>query len=223
MASGMKVGIVLSGCGYLDGAEIQEAVLTLLALDRAGAEVKIFAPDVSQMHVVDHQNGKPVQGERRNVIQEVARITRGGVEPLSSARADDLDALVFPGGYGAAKNLSTFAVDGRNMKVLADVEKLIRAMHGAQKPIGFMCIAPVIAAKVLGKEGVRVTIGDDAETASAIDAMGAHHVVCKVNEIVVDEQRRVVTTPAYMLGPSPAKVASGIDQLVAKVLELAAR
>lgn len=220
MASGKKVGVVLAGCGYLDGAEIHEATLTLLALDRAGAQIRVFAPDMPQMHVVDHRAGKPVEGERRNVLQESARIARGAAEPLSSARADELDALVFPGGFGAAKNLCTFAVDGRGLQVVPDVERIVRAMHEAKKPIGFICIAPVIAAKVLGDKKVRLTIGDDAETASAIESLGARHVVCKVDEIALDEQHKIVSTPAYMQGPTIARVAVGIDKLVAKVLEL---
>lgn len=221
MVSGKRVGVVLSGCGYLDGAEIHEATLTLLALDRAGAQVKAFAPDVPQMHVVDHKAGKPVEGERRNVLLESARITRGAVEPLSRARADELDALVFPGGFGVAKNLCTYAVDGWKLTVLPDVERIVRAVHEAKKPLGFICIAPVIGAKVLGGHKVRLTIGDDPETASAIESLGARHVVCKVDEIALDEQHKVVSTPAYMLGPTIARVAAGIDKLVAKVLELA--
>jgi enhancing lycopene biosynthesis protein 2 len=221
MAGAKTVGVVLSGCGYLDGAEIQEATLTLLALDRAGAAIKVFAPDVEQMHVVDHRAQKPAAGERRNVLAESARIARGAAEPLARARGAELDALIFPGGFGAAKNLSTFAVDGKGLKVLPDVERLVREVHGAGKPLGFICIAPVIGAKVLGGEGVVLTIGDDLETASALESLGARHRVCKVDEIAVDERLKVVSTPAYMLGPSIARVAAGIDKLVAKVLALA--
>ncbi len=221
MAKAKKVGVVLAGCGYLDGAEIQEATLTLLALDRAGAEIRVFAPDTEQMHVVDHRAGKPVAGERRNVLAESARISRGAAEPLASARGAELDALVFPGGFGAAKNLCTFATAGRDLTVLPDVERLVREVHGAKKPVGFICIAPIIGAKVLGREGVRLTIGNDAEVAAVVESLGARHVVCRVDEIALDEQHKVVSTPAYMLGPSIAKVAVGIDKLVAKVLELA--
>jgi len=219
MTTKKTVGVVLAGCGFLDGSEIHEATLTLLALDRRGANVVAMAPNIEQMHVVDHVTGKPVEG-RRNVLMEGARIVRGKIRDLAQVKADELDALVFPGGYGAAKNLCTWAVDGPRMKVNADVERLIREVHAAKKPLGFICIAPVIAAKVLG-HGVRLTIGDEEETAQGIEAMGGTHVVHRVEEIELDEKRRVVSTPAYMLGPSIAPVSAGIDRLVSAVLELA--
>jgi enhancing lycopene biosynthesis protein 2 len=221
MASSKRVGVVLSGCGFLDGAEIHEATLTLLSLDHRGATVLAAAPDVDQLHVVDHLKGAPEEGARRNVLAESARIVRGRVADLASVSARDLDALVFPGGFGVAKNLCTFAVDGRNMRVLADVERLVRDMRSAGKPMGFICIAPVIAARLLGQERVQVTIGDDAETAAAIESWGARHVARKVEEIAVDEHLKIVSTPAYMLGPWIAPVAAGIDRLVSAVLEMA--
>lgn len=214
------VGVVLSGCGFLDGAEIQEATLTLLALDRRGANVVPLAPDLPQMHVVNHQAQQPVEG-RRNVLEEAARITRGGVRDVAKVQADELDALILPGGYGAAKNLSTWAVDGAGMKVNGDLERLIRAMHAAKKPMGFICIAPVIAARVLGN-GVRLTVGDAGDDAAkGIETFGAKHVAHRVEEIEVDQSFKVVSTPAYMLGPSIAPVSQGIDRLVGAVLELA--
>jgi enhancing lycopene biosynthesis protein 2 len=215
-----RVGVVLSGCGFLDGAEIQEAVATLLALDRRGARAVALAPDVPQMHVVDHVRKEPVAGERR-VLAESGRIVRGDVSDLARASAGELDAVVFPGGYGAAKNLCTYAVDGRAMRVNADVERLVRELHAAGKPMGFVCIAPVIAAKLLGGEGVRLTIGHDAATAADLESFGARHVACRVEEVCVDERLKVVSTPAYMLGPSVAPVAAGIDRLVSALLEMA--
>jgi enhancing lycopene biosynthesis protein 2 len=155
------------------------------------------------------------------VLVESARIVRGQITELARVSARDLDALVLPGGYGVAKNLCTFAVEGRAMRVLPDVERLVREMRSAGKPMGFICIAPVIAAKLLGAENVKVTIGDDRETAAAIESWGARHVECKVDEIAVDERLRVVSTPAYMLGPWIAPVAAGIDKLVSAVLEMA--
>ncbi|MGI5861064.1 MAG: isoprenoid biosynthesis glyoxalase ElbB [Myxococcales bacterium] len=220
-ATGKKVGVVLSGCGFLDGAEIHEATLTLLALDRAGAQVRAMAPDIAQMHVVDHSKGEPAPGESRRVIAEAARIARGKVSSLASVGAADLDALIFPGGFGAAKNLCSFAVDGQKMNVDPEVERLIREMHQAGKPMGFICIAPVLAARVLGDRHPRLTIGKDRATAAALEAMGATHVECSVEEAAVDEQNKIVSTPAYMLGPSISRVAIGIDRLVEKVLELA--
>ncbi len=218
--TGKRVGVVLAGCGVSDGAEIHEATLTLLALDREGAVVRAAAPNVDQMHVVDHVRGKPT-GEKRNVLVESARLVRGKIEDLAKLHAADLDALIFPGGFGVAKNLCTWAAEGVDMQVHPEVERLIREMRAAKKPMGFLCIAPVLAAKVLGAEKVRVTIGNDPETSAGIEAMGARHVDCKVDEVAVDELLKVVSSPAYMLGPSIAPVAAGIERLVAKVLDLA--
>ena len=216
-----KVGVVLSGCGFLDGAEIHEATLTLLALDRAGAEIVCMAPNTDQMHVVDHSAGAPEEGASRNTLVESARIARGEIVDIATVKGSELDALVFPGGYGAAKNLSTFAVDGPACTVNTDVQRLIREVFDLDKPLGFICIAPAVGAKVLGEKGVKLTIGNDPETAAAIEALGAKHVDCAVDDIVFDADHKVVSTPAYMLGPSIAHVAKGIDKLVDKVLELA--
>lgn len=221
MAKEKRVGVVLSGCGFLDGAEIQEAACTLLSLDRRGAKVLAFAPDAAQMHVVDHRKGAPVAGAERNVLAESARIVRGEIADVAGARAQDLDALVFPGGYGAAKNLSSYAVEGAKLRVHPEVERLVREVHAAHKPIGFICIAPVIGAKVLGGEGVKLTIGNDAATAKDLETLGAKHVACTVEAICVDERLKVVSTPAYMLGPTIFPVSQGIDRLVAAVLEMA--
>jgi enhancing lycopene biosynthesis protein 2 len=221
MASQKRVGVVLSGCGFLDGAEIHEATCTLLSLDRRGAKLVALAPDVEQLHVVDHVKGAPVEGERRRVLAEAARIVRGQITELSQISAKDLDALVFAGGYGAAKNLCSFAVDGRNMRVLPAVEKLAREVRNAGKPSGYMCITPVIAARLFGGEQVKLTIGNDPDTAAAIESWGARHVDCRVEEIAIDERLKIVSTPAYMLGPWIAPVAAGIDKLISAVLEMA--
>ncbi|HTN52629.1 MAG TPA: isoprenoid biosynthesis glyoxalase ElbB [Anaeromyxobacter sp.] len=221
MASQKRVGVVLSGCGFLDGAEIHEATCTLLSLDRRGAALVAAAPDVEQLHVVDHVKGAPAEGQRRRVLTEAARIVRGKIADLARVSAADLDALIFPGGFGAAKNLCTFATEGRSMKVLPEVERLVREMRAAGKPMGFICIAPVIAARLFGSDKVKVTIGDDRETAAAIESWGAQHHDCRVEEIAVDERLEIVSTPAYMLGPWIAAVATGIDKLVSAVLEMA--
>jgi enhancing lycopene biosynthesis protein 2 len=221
MASQKRVGVVLSGCGFLDGAEIHEATCTLLSLDRRGAKLVAMAPDTEQMHVVDHVRSAPAEGQRRRVLEEAARIVRGQIVGLSQVSAKDLDALVFPGGYGVAKNLCSFATEGRNMRVLPDVERLARDVRAAGKPAGYICIAPVIAARLFGAEGVKLTIGNDRETAAALESWGARHVDCKVEEIAVDERLKIVSTPAYMLGPWIAPVATGIDKLVSAVLEMA--
>ncbi|MDQ4430788.1 isoprenoid biosynthesis glyoxalase ElbB [Yokenella regensburgei] len=214
-----KVGVVLSGCGVYDGSEIHEAVLTLLAISRAGAEAVCFAPDKSQSDVVNHLTGAPMV-ETRNVLIEAARISRGAIRPLASASASELDALVVPGGFGAAKNLSNFASQGAECVVDADLLALSQAMHAAGKPLGFMCIAPAMLPKIFDFP-LRITIGTDIDTAEVLEAMGAEHVPCPVDDIVVDEDHKVVTTPAYMLAQNIAEAATGIDKLVARVLVLA--
>jgi enhancing lycopene biosynthesis protein 2 len=220
MAKQKRVGVILAGNGYLDGAEIQEATLTLLYLDKRGAKTIAMAPDVQQMHVVDHVKGEPSAGSR-NVLAESARITRGAIVDVKTVMADDLDALILPGGFGVAKNLCTFATDGVKLQVNPEVERLVRDMAAAGKPLGFACIAPVIAAKVLGARKVKLTIGNDPGTAAALAALGAIHVEAPVDQIVVDDKNKVVSTPAYMLGPSIAPVAAGIERLVGAVLEMA--
>ncbi|MDZ7263009.1 MAG: isoprenoid biosynthesis glyoxalase ElbB [candidate division KSB1 bacterium] len=215
-----RIGVVLSGCGVYDGAEIHEAVLTLLNLDQAGATIICMAPDIRQMHVINHLKGEPAANEVRNVLIEAARIARGEIKSLKQVDPKEIDAVIFPGGYGAAKNLCTFAVDGDKCKVNAEVEQLILALHQAKKPMGFICIAPVIAAKVLAAYHPLLTIGNDSATAAAIESMGGKHVNAKVDEIVTDEVNKIVSTPAYMLGPTIAHVARGIEKCVLKVLEM---
>ncbi len=215
-----KVAVVLSGCGVFDGAEIHESVITLLALDRAGAEVIIAAPDKDQAHVVDHLAGAPAEGQRRNVRVEAARIARGAVRDLAQLRAEEIDAIIFPGGFGAAKNLCTYAFEGPDCKVDPEVARITREMAAARKPIGTICIAPVVTARVLADRQVTVTIGSDPTTAGHIESFGARHQACAVEDIVVDLHNRVVSTPAYMLARSIGEAAVGIEKLVAKVLEL---
>ncbi|MBV7405036.1 isoprenoid biosynthesis glyoxalase ElbB [Enterobacter sp. ENT03] len=213
-----KVGIVLSGCGVNDGSEIHEAVLSLLAIARNGAEAVCFAPDKSQSDVVNHLTGEPM-AESRNVLIEAARIARGAIQPLSQASAETLDALIVPGGFGAAKNLSNFASQGAECTVDPDLKRLALAMHAAGKPLGFICIAPAMLPKIFDFP-LRLTIGTDIDTAELLEEMGAEHVPCPVDDIVVDEDNKVVTTPAYMLAQNIAEAAAGIDKLVARVLVL---
>lgn len=218
-----KIGVVLSGCGVFDGSEIHEAVLTLLALARAGAEVVVAAPDVAQAHVVNHLVQDEAAGEKRNVLQESARIARGQIIPLSKLKGEEIDGVIFPGGFGAAKNLCTYAFDGiQDMKINPEVERITLEMVRQAKPIGTMCIAPVLTAKILSESGfgVTVTIGNDAKTAADIEAIEATHKVCAVTEVVVDEHTRVVSTPAYMLAQNIGEAAEGITKLVDKVIEM---
>ena len=216
-----KIGVILSGCGVFDGAEIHESVLTLLALDRLGAEAVICAPDRAQLHVVDHLSGAVVAGETRNVLVEAARIARGAIRDLATVTADELDGLILPGGFGAAKNLSDFALSGAGCTVDAEVAHLVRTVHAAGKPVAALCIAPALLARVLGGEAPELTIGNDAATAGALEAMGARHVSCPVESTVVDRQHKLVTTPAYMLGQRISEVAAGIDGAVAALVEMA--
>lgn len=215
-----KVGVLLSGCGVLDGAEIHEAVLTLLALDRAGAEIVCMAPNVEQAHVINHLT-QEVTAEKRNVLVESARIARGEIKDLKDVQAGDLDALIMPGGFGAAKNLSDFAFKGPQATVLPEVKRLLTDLAAAGKPIGAICIAPATLTKALADRKPEVTIGTDAGTASAIEAMGGRHKSCSVDMIHLDAGNKLVSTPAYMLGPGIKEVAQGIEKLVAKVVELA--
>jgi enhancing lycopene biosynthesis protein 2 len=216
-----KVGVLLSGCGFLDGAEIHESVFTLLELDRHGATIVCCAPDIEVRQVIDHRTRQPA-GETRKVLNEAARIARCEITDVAKVRADDLDALVIPGGFGAAKNLCSFADHGPKCEVNPDVERLVGEMLDAKKPVGAICIAPALLARIAGKRGVkaRLTIGSDAATANALEAMGCRHEACAVTECVADTENKIVTTPAYMLGPGPAAVHAGIARLVEKVLAM---
>lgn len=214
-----RVAVVLSGCGHLDGSEIREAVLSLLALDRAGATVSIFAPDRNQHHVINHITGEEMP-EKRNVLVESARIARGQIQDLKEAKADDFDALVLPGGYGAAKNLSDLAFRAKQANVIPEFKRLILEFIKAKKPIGAICISPaVLVAAVREHFKAKVTIGDD--DGGLIGALGGEHVICATDAITVDEAHKLVSCSAYMRNDSLAKIAEGIDKLVAKVLALA--
>jgi enhancing lycopene biosynthesis protein 2 len=214
-----KIGVLLSGCGVFDGAEIHEAVLTLLFLDRSGASALCMAPNVDQLHVINHLT-QQVADERRNVLVESARIARGEIQDVSSVSADDIDGLIIPGGFGAAKNLSDFAVKGPEAQVHPHVQRLLEELSDRSKPIGALCIAPATLTRALSKRSPQVTIGNDAGTASAIESMGGVHMDCSVSDICIDDKNRIVTTPAYMLGPGIKDVAIGIEKLVDKVLSL---
>lgn len=214
-----KVAVILSGCGVFDGAEIHESVLTLLAIKRNGAAYECFAPDIDQYHVINHLTGEVVEGERRNVLVEAARIARGQIRPLSTLDPSQFDALLVPGGFGAAKNLSDFAFNGAGCAIQADMLNAGKAFAKQGKPAGYMCIAPAMLAKIYG-EGVKVTIGSDKDTASILSQMGAEHIQCQVADIVVDQVNNVVSTPAYMLATDLDEAALGIDKLVQKVLSM---
>ena len=215
-----KVGVVLSGCGVYDGSEIHEAVITLLALDRAGAEIVCMAPNAPQLHVVNHLSGEVVDGESRNILVESARIARGNIKDMATVTAADIDALVLPGGFGAAKNLCDFAINGPECQVNPEVTRLVNAMVDAGKPLVAICIAPALIARILALAGKtpQVTIGTDSGTAQAITAMGAQHVDKAVDEFVLDESLNLLTTPAYMLAGSIKEAAAGIEATIAALM-----
>ncbi len=212
-----RIAVVLSGCGVFDGAEIHEAVLTMLAIDRNGAEYKCFAPNVDQAHVINHITGEEMDGPR-NAMIESSRISRGDISDLKDFDAASVDAVMFPGGFGAAKTLCTFAFDGPDCSVNPDVDKALKAMVAAKKPIGALCIAPALMAKVL--EGAEVTIGQSPDVAGAIAKMGGKHSPTQHGGVVVDQGLKLVTAPCYMLDSTISQIAEGAENAVKAVLDL---
>ena len=211
-----KLAVILSGCGHQDGAEIHEATLTLWAIHKNGADFQCFAPDIPQHHVLNHITGQEMD-ETRNVLIEAARIARGNIRPLSDYRAEDFDGLVIPGGFGAAKNLCTYAFDGPDFRVNPDVERAIVATHQASKPIGALCIAPVLLAKLI--PNATLTIGQDEATAANLASLGAKTVSTWQGEIAIDRENKLVTTPCYMLDSRVDQIGEGADKLVAAMLD----
>ena len=217
-----RIGVLLSGCGVKDGSEIHEATLTLYYLGRLGVEYTCIAPDAPQASVVNHVTGE-VTTESRNMLIEASRIARGPVSSLTEINADDISALIIIGGYGAATNLSDYATAGKNMTVRPDLTALILAMHQARKPVGALCIAPVILAKVFGEAGIaaEISIGNDVNVATDIKSLGVSHVIKLVDEVHVDTTNRLVTTPAYMLAQNIAEIGPGIRKAVETVVDMA--
>jgi enhancing lycopene biosynthesis protein 2 len=213
----VRFAVILSGCGVFDGAEIHEATLTLYAIIKNDAIYDIFAPDINQHHVINHITGEEMK-ETRNVLVESARIARGKISPLSKFNADNYDALIFPGGFGVAKNISDFAFKGADCRVIEETAEAIKAMVKQKKPVGALCISPVILAKVL--VNIEVTIGSDPGTAKAVEQMGAKHKDTTHAEIVVDEKHKIVTTPCYMLDANIVQIAEGAENVVKEMLNL---
>lgn len=214
-----KVAVILSGCGVYDGAEIHESVLSLLAIEQNGASWHCFAPDIDQFHVINHAAGQEM-GDTRNVLQESARIARGNIQAISALNPDDYDALLLPGGFGVAKNLSSFASQGTNLDVDESVLRICKAFANAEKPAGYLCISPILIPSVYGN-GAKGTIGKDPDVAAAFNAMGGEHVECPVDDFVLDQSRRLLSTPAYMLATSVSEANAGISKLVKKLIDLA--
>ena len=215
-----KIAIILSGCGNRDGSELRETLSLLLALDRRGMQVQCFAPDITfSVHSYLDPAGTET-GEKRQLLAEAARVARDGILNLAEYRAADYDALALPGGMGAARNLSTFATDGVQMTVLPDVERAILETYDAHKPICAMCIAPIVLAKVLGNHGITLTLGQPCAASTAAEQMGAHHQCCQATDVAVDQEHRIVTTPAYMVGTRISEIFDGADNMVAELAKM---
>jgi len=214
-----NVAVILSGCGVYDGSEIHESVLTLLAIEQNGAKYRCFAPNIDQHHVINHLTGEVSASESRNVLVEAARIARGDIEDISELNADEYDAVFLPGGFGAAKNLSDFAIKGTDCSVNEQVKAACLAFSAQNKPAGFMCIAPAMIPLIYDGKTLG-TIGTDSGTAEMVEVLGLSHVNCAVEDIVIDESKKVVSTPAYMLATSMTEAATGINKLVNAVLAM---
>jgi len=216
-----KIGVVLSGCGVYDGSEIHEAVISLLALDRAGAEAICMAPNVDAA-VVNHLTGEAAGDETRNVLVESARIARGKIRDIAEVKVDEVDALIFPGGFGAAKNLCDFASKGSDCSAHPEVARLVREIVSAKKPLAAICIAPALISRILGDAELahKLTIGTDEGTAAALEEMGTEHVSCPVSNFVIDPANKLISTPAYMLAGSIREAAEGIEKTVAELLKM---
>lgn len=217
MKKKIKLAVILSGCGVYDGSEIHEAILTLLAIDKLGCTYEVFAPDINQFHVINHLTGE-VMSEQRNVLVESARIARGKIKNLQEFNANTFNAIIFPGGSGVAKNLSLYAFDGVNCSINLLVKKAIKSMVELKKPIGALCISPVIMAKVL--IGAKVTIGNDKNTAIDIGLMEGNHINTTYGEVIIDKKYKLVTTPCYMLNSTIAQIAEGAENVVKAIIEL---
>ena len=211
-----KFAVIISGCGNMDGAEIHETLMTLLAIEKKECEYELFAPDKEQHHVINHLTKKEMP-EKRNMLVEAARIARGNIKDISAFSIKNFDAVVFPGGYGVAKNFFTYAFDGINAKVLHEKEKIIKDTHAAGKPIGALCISPVLIAKVLGD--VTVTIGHDKNTTDDIISMGANHINSAPTDVVSDRKNKIFTTPCYMLNARLVEIAEGVENLIETMLQ----
>lgn len=214
-----KVAVILSGCGYLDGAEITEAISTLIAIGQNGAEYKVFAPN-KDVQETNHLNSKPT-GQQRNALQESARIARGDIQPIENLKAQDFDALAFPGGFGAALHLCNFAEKGSSGEIDAQAKRVVMEFHESQKPIAAICIAPAIMALAFGHKGVKITIGDDKGTASELEKTGAKHSNCAVEHFVIDTGNKIITTPAYMDGNAkPHQIFEGVSATIKQLLQM---
>lgn len=213
-----KIAIIISGCGVFDGAEIHETVLTMLHIEQLGAQYQCFAPDQTQHHVINHLTGEEQQ-DSRNILIEAARIARGDIHDLATLNVDEFDALVVPGGFGVAKNLSDFAFRGPDSKILDTFKETCQSFSTQKKPIAYLCIAPALIGHI-HPSGTVATIGNDTDTATAAEALGIKHVACSATNIVVDSQNKVVSTPAYMLANSISEASHGIAKAIQQLIDM---
>jgi enhancing lycopene biosynthesis protein 2 len=215
-----KIAVLLGGCGHFDGSEIRESILTLLAIDKCGAEAVCLAPDDAQKRVVHHGKGAAVSGTR-HMLEESARIARGKVLPLDPKTITTYDALIMPGGTGLAYSFFDYAEKGRACTIREDVRETILAMVRAGKPMGAICISPMIVARALKDTGITVTLGSTPNVAEDMAAWGAKFKECRVDDCVVDVANKIVTTPAYMVGGAHIKdAATGIEKCVKAMMEM---
>lgn len=214
-----RVAVILSGCGVHDGSEPHETTLTLLRLDQLGIGYRCFAPDIEQRQSINHLTDEPMPEEARNVLVESARLVRGEVASLETLDPGEYDGLVLPGGFGVARNLSDFAEAGSDMSVLPLLRDKVMPFFESGKPIGLMCIAPVLVPRLLG-QAIPITVGQDAGVAGAISSMGGLHKSCSVEDVVIDREHRVITTPAFMLTDRISEAAKGIFKLVDKLVDM---
>lgn len=213
----INTAVILSGCGHLDGSEIQEVVFTLLSLEKRGANYKCFAPDIEQHHVINHVTSEKIY-EKRNVLIESARIVRGKIQSLKKCDSKNFNALIVPGGLGVVKNLSNFSLEKTNFKLQPDFLKICQSFIG--KAVGYICIAPALL-PVIYKKAIKLTIGNDKDKINIIKNLGGIPINCNANDIVVDIENKIVSTPAYMLANNMNEAYNGIDKLVKKTLSLA--
>lgn len=225
----MKIGVLLHGSGVYDGTEIQEAVLSLLAIRELGHEYICLAPDIQQHHVINHTNGEEMS-ERRNVLVESARIARGEIEALTLSHVDKIDALVLPGGFGTAKNFTKWAFSGPDGEIDPLVRDFLRSVIKQAKPIAALCMSPTTVAKALQDTGVKSTLSVGSNEAASpydIDAIsggmevaGARVEMKTVEEVSVDVENKIVCAPCYMMEADILQIRSNIYQAVKKMIDL---
>lgn len=226
----MKIGVLLSGCGVYDGTEIHEAVFTLLAIEENGAEAVCFAPDKDQAHVINHLDGSVESGEKRNTLKESARIARGKIQSINKTSIDHFDALVIPGGFGAAKNLNKWAFEGPDGDIDPAVKSIIHDMVIAKKPIAALCMGPTVIAKALQGSGIgtKLTVGSDKAKSpydikgisDGMETVGVMSVMKTIEEICVDEENKIVTAPCYMMEATITQVRDNTKMAIDKLISM---